>query len=66
MKEAFDKNGNKIECGMEVEMPVPNNSDIWNFDFVGTVEDILDDGTIIVIDQEFDCFQIEASRVEIF
>ncbi len=61
-----DKQGFLIEVGMQVEVPCPNESDIHNFDFVGTVEDILDDrGTAIIIDGDGDFFEIECDRLTV-
>jgi len=62
-----DKNGVVIECGMDIEIPEPTNSDMWNFDFVGTVDSI-DEKTklITVVDGDGDYFQIESHRSEIY
>jgi len=65
MKETKDKNGKVINIGDSVQVPEPNDTDIHNFEFVGTVADIYDDGTVGVIDQENDFFEIEAERLEI-
>ena len=62
----LDKNGKEIHAGMHVIMPEPNETDIWNFGgFVPYVNDVNDDGTIIVEDGDSDFFQVEGSRVEI-
>ena len=56
----------KIKVGNRVEMPEPNDSDIWNFGgFIATVEDILDNGNLVVVDSDGDFFEIEADRVEL-
>ena len=63
--QVFDVNGKEINHGDEVLMPEPNGTDIHNHDFVGYVNDILDNGNIIVEDGDSDFFEIEANRVEI-
>jgi hypothetical protein len=60
-----DKNGLIIECGMDVIVPEPNETDIYIFEFVGMVDDILDNGNVIVSDGDGDFFEIEAERLEI-
>lgn len=65
MKKAFDKNGKEITNISEVLVPEPNDSDIHNHSFVGSVADILDNGNIIVEDQDSDFFEIEANRLEV-
>lgn len=61
----LDKNGNELLVGMEVLAPEPNESDMYNFSFNGTVEDLLENGNAIVMDQDYDCFEIESDRLEI-
>lgn len=65
MKQFKDKNGEVLETSMEVLVPSPTDNDIHNHEFAGTVEDILDDGTVIVIDGETDTFMIKHDRLEI-
>ena len=65
MKEVFDKNRKQINVMNEVLVPEPNESDIHNFEFVGTVSDILDNGNVIVEDGDSDFFEIEAERLEV-
>ncbi len=60
----FDKNGNIIEVGDEVIVPDPNSTDIHNFSFIGTVDDILvERNTAIVMDQEDNFYEIECDRL---
>lgn len=61
-----DKKGFLIENGMEVNVPNPNETDIHNNSFVGTVVDILEDrNTVIVQDQDDNFFEIESDRLTI-
>jgi hypothetical protein len=64
-KPAFDINGNEIYVQDLVNVPEPNDSDIHNHEFTGTAIDHLDNGNIIVEDQESNFYEIEASRLEI-
>lgn len=64
----FDKKGTLLETGQEVNVPSPNpdGSDIWNFEFNGIVEDVLEDrGTAIVLDNDGDFFEVEGDRLKI-
>jgi len=63
---AFDKNGKEIHHFASVEVPEPNDSDNYNFSFVGTAIDHLDNGNVIVEDGDSDCFEIEANRLEVY
>jgi hypothetical protein len=61
-----DRSGNIINLGSDVEMPLPNDSDYHNCEFVGRVHVILEDkGTIVVVDQEDTYFEVEGDRVEV-
>lgn len=62
---AMDKNGKKITILDYVILPDPNETDIYIHSFRGVVIDILNDGNIIVEDQDQDCYTIEANRVEL-
>jgi hypothetical protein len=66
MKKVFDKNGKEISIGMLVLMPDPKENEVFGtFEyggFVTHVDEILDNGNIIVEDG---MFEIEANRVEI-
>jgi hypothetical protein len=66
MKKVFDKNGKEISIGMLVLMPDPKENEVFStFEyggFVTHVDEILDNGNIIVEDG---MFEIEANRVEI-
>ena len=59
-----DKNGKEIFLNSLVELPVPNETDSYNFSFVGTVIDFRGKN-VLVEDQDSDIFEIEAERVEI-
>jgi len=62
----LDRNGNLLEKYQGVNVPDPNNSDIHNHAFMGTVIDVLEDrGTAIVEDQCGDVFEIEGDRLKI-
>lgn len=51
---------------MHVLMPEPNETDVWVYgNFVAYVNDILDNGNLIVEDGDSDFFEVEANRVEI-
>jgi hypothetical protein len=62
-----DKHGKEIKTGMNVMMPEPNETDIWNFGgFVAYVEELAEyNNTIVVSDGDGDFFQLEPDRVEI-
>ena len=66
MKQFTDKNGKVLNVGDDVLVPEPNGNDIHNHEFVGSLEDILDDGTCIVMDGECDTFTIEHNRLEYY
>lgn len=55
----------KIKIGDSFVMPEPSKSDdAWSFGgFVATVTDVLDNGMVIVKDQDSDFFTIEAERL---
>lgn len=65
MKKVIDKNGVEITEFSIVNAPEPNETDIYNFEFQGTVADILNNGNVIVEDQESNFFEIEANRLEV-
>jgi len=54
----------KIKIGDLVEVPAPQQDDIWNYSFAGTVR-YLKKGIATVIDQNDDAFDIEVERLEI-
>lgn len=61
-----DKNDVKINVGDTVDVPEPNGSDIHNFEFRGTVADVLKEkGTVIVEDGDSDFFEFEPERLEV-
>lgn len=62
---AIDKNGNKITETSRVLTPIPNETDVHTHQFVGSVADILENGNVIVEDQDSDFFEIESERLEI-
>ena len=63
MKDAFDKNGDRLQTGLRILVPEPNETDLHQCEFAGYVADILDNGNIIAEDQDSDFFEIEAKRV---
>ena len=63
MKTFKDKLGHKLEVGMQVKVPEPNETDIHHHEFIGTIADILDTGYLIVEDKESDFFEIEHNRL---
>ena len=60
-----DKNGMAIGLDDDVIVPEPNETDIHICSFTGFVDDILENGNIIVSDSEGDSFEIEAERLEL-
>lgn len=59
----LDKNGKQIEYLGSVIVPDPNESDVHYHSFVGIVVDLLDNGNVIVEDQDSDFFEIEANKL---
>lgn len=60
-----DKNGNLIKTGMSVTVPAPDgNVDIWNHEFVGTV-DSFHDNYVTVVDGDGEFFDVEPERLEV-
>jgi hypothetical protein len=62
--EMKDKNGKEIKSGDSVEMPEPNETDMYIHSFVGFVKGFKDE-FVTVEDSEGDCFDIEPERLEI-
>lgn len=60
-----DRDGRVIEDGFRVEVPAPNEDDLYNYEFVGTVVGFKEKGLVIVIDQDDNEWDIEAERVRI-
>jgi hypothetical protein len=60
----LDKNNVTLQYGDTVHIPDPSPKDIWRHEFVATVIDYLENGDIIVEDQDSDCFQMAANIVE--
>ena len=52
----------EFEIGDSVEVPDPNDSDIHNHSFVGTIIDFRN-GNAVVEDGDGDCFEIEVERL---
>lgn len=52
----------KIEIGDAVSAPEPNESDIHNHSFLGTVKSFRN-GNVVVEDSEGDCFEFEPDRL---
>ncbi len=59
----IDKNNFLINIGDPVLVPQPNDSDLHNHEFLGTVISI--DKYVTVEDSEGDCFDIEPERLEV-
>jgi hypothetical protein len=59
-----DKNGKIIKEGMEVDVPVPNESDMHNFEFRGYVDGFRN-GNVLVLDGDMNYFEIEPERLEV-
>ena len=59
-----DSKGRTIKKGMSVDVPIPNESDTYNFEFTGHVESF-DNGYVVVMDGDGDCFSIEHERLTI-
>lgn len=60
-----DIRGNLLELGDTVNVPEPNDSDLHNNTFVGSVHDILEArGTAIIVDGDGDFFEIETDRLK--
>ena len=60
-----DANGNLIRIGDSVLAPEPNESDMYNNEFVGHVSKFKDDGLCTVVDMENNAFDIEVNRLEV-
>ena len=60
----LDMESNVINVGDTVEVPTPDNNDIWMYDFEGYVNEINED-YVIVEDGDGDCFSVEAYRLKI-
>lgn len=62
--EYLDINGNVIDVGDTVDAPDPDETDIYNFAFQGTVV-AFRNGYAVVTDQDDNSFEIEPHRLEI-
>jgi len=61
-----DRNGKDVHIGDDVDMPYPESSDLHQNEFTGRIKDLyVKKGTVCVVDQDDECFEIEASRVEL-
>ncbi|MCE5317412.1 MAG: hypothetical protein LLG04_08665 [Parachlamydia sp.] len=61
---AYDKNDIEIEVGSSVMVPEPNDTDLHSNEFNGTVKGF--HGIYVVVeDQDGDCFDIKAERLEV-
>jgi len=60
-----DKNDVVIGMDDDVLVPEPIEGDLHICEFNAFVVDIFENGTILVQDGESDCFEIEASRLEV-
>ena len=61
----YDKNGKLIDNGSTVEAPDPDETDIHQHSFVGTVVGVRGINLLTVEDGDGNCFDIEANRLEI-
>ena len=52
--------------GARITIPTPEEDDTWSSPMIADVEDILDDDTIIFLDDEYDSHQIEISRILLY
>jgi len=56
----------EIQVGNSVVMPEPILDDAWSHGgFLATVIDVLDNGNLLVEDQDSDIWEIQPDRVEI-
>ena len=61
----MDKNKVSININDDVLVPDPNDTDIHNHSFVGFVLEVLENGNVIVSDDECNLFEIESNRLEV-
>jgi hypothetical protein len=61
--EYLDKNGNVIDVGDTVDAPDPDETDIYNFAFRGTIVAFRNDYAVVT-DQDDNSFEIEPHRLE--
>lgn len=54
-----------INVGDRVIVPEPNDTDVHNHSFSGTVTEIADNENCIVEDGDGECFEIEGNRLEL-
>lgn len=59
-------NTGSIFIGSKVVIPIPQEDDTWYETMITEVEDILDNGTIIFADDDYDLHEIEVSRVQLY
>ena len=57
------KMNRKVRVGDNVVVPDSKNDDIWNHSFQGTIIDILDNGNVIIEDNDNDCFEVNVKRL---
>jgi len=61
-----DKNYDEVYVGAEVEIPSPNEEDLWNHEFTATVRKLDKvSGYIEVEDGDGDWWTVEVERVEL-
>ncbi len=63
--ELFDKNGEVLFIGADVDVPYPTEADQWNFEFTGTIIEFSEQGYCIVEDGDGDCWCVESERLEL-
>lgn len=59
-----DSKGRTIKKGMSVDMPEPDETDNYHFEFTGTVSDF-SDHFVLVQDQDGEAYSIEPERLTI-
>lgn len=66
MNKFLDKNGDELFVGANVSVPTPTKEDQWNFEFSGTVIELIkEDNYCIVEDMDGDCWAVEPERLEL-
>lgn len=57
-----DSTGKQIAVGATVSVPLPNDTDMWNYEFDGYVDGFHGD-YVVVIDGDGDAFCVEPERL---
>ena len=61
--QVFDMNGVELYVGADVEMPTPNDEDLWNYEFEGVVTGTRGNGLVMVEDGDGDVWEVEPNRL---